>query len=46
MRAIKTLVRRLTFPKPPTNLVEYLITSFECAHTKVNEEEVDQAFIT
>ena len=46
MKAKEALVRRAAFPKPPTNLVEPLITSFESAHTKINKEVVGQALMT
>ena len=46
MRAKEALVQRSTFPKPPTNLIESLVTVFGFAHTKISEELVGQALIT
>ena len=45
MRAKEALVRRSAFPKPLTNLVEFSVTPFGSAHTRINEEVVGQALI-
>ena len=45
MRAKEALVRRSAFPKPPTNLIESLVTALGFAHTKISEELVGQALI-
>ena len=46
MRAKEALVWRSVFPKPPTNLIEPPVISFESAHTKINEEVVGQVLMT
>ena len=46
IKAKKSLVRRSAFPKPPPNLVEYLVSPYKLLHTKVTKEVVAQALMT
>ena len=46
IKAKKALVRRLAFPKLPSNLIEALVTLFGLAYTKITEEVVTQAIMT
>ena len=46
MKTKEAFVEKLEFPKSLTNLVKPLVISFGSAHTKINEEIVDQALMT
>lgn len=46
MKTKKTLIQKLAFSKPFTNLIESPVSSFGLAYTKITEKMVAQALIT